>query len=508
MSSARINTPLSSLNSLRLMHSSQSKMETAIQRLSSGLRINTSKDDTASMAINHRMKNQIMGKKMAGRNIQQGSNLIQTAEDGLNQIQSILTRMRELAIQSASDNLNPNDRASINLEFNHLKDEVQRIAYSTEYNQMKLLAPTPESLTTQTTFTTNDVDMGIVIDTSGSMTNNDATIDLDQDGTSEANIDRMQAAKVAAQLLVDQLPEGTGVGLIKNVGAISVYNPTSGNFVSKDTITNWTSVMTTDHSQIKSGINTLIATGGENNATALEAGQEMLQGGSNQDMMVFLTDAGQIGNTASIAAANLVKEAGIRLIAIGVGGAATASNLQLIASEPYEDNVFTNHVGATDSIDLDQIFSQIAQEVVEVSASEEKTTEINQFQIQMDATNSVENQLSVEIKTATLDSLSLLATNLSTLDQSQTAISQLDSAINFVNEQRSNLGALYNRLELAQSNLMTGIQYLESSLSTIRDADFAVESNNLVRTQILTQSGTSMLAQANQISQNVLSLLK
>ena len=124
MSSARINTPLSSLNSLRLMHSSQSKMETAIQRLSSGLRINTSKDDTASMAINHRMKNQIMGKKMAGRNIQQGSNLIQTAEDGLNQIQSILTRMRELAIQSASDNLNPNDRASINLEFNHLKDEV------------------------------------------------------------------------------------------------------------------------------------------------------------------------------------------------------------------------------------------------------------------------------------------------------------------------------------------------------------------------------------------------
>ena len=144
----------------------------------------------------------------------------------------------------------------------------------------------------------------------------------------------------------------------------------------------------------------------------------MLQGGSNQDMMVFLTDAGQIGNTASIAAANLVKEAGIRLIAIGVGGAATASNLQLIASEPYEDNVFTNHVGATDSIDLDQIFSQIAQEVVEVSASEEKTTEINQFQIQMDATNSVENQLSVEIKTATLDSLSLLATNLSTLDQS------------------------------------------------------------------------------------------
>ena len=204
----------------------------------------------------------------------------------------------------------------------------------------------------------------------------------------------------------------------------------------------------------------------------------------------------------------MAKENGIRLIAIGVGDAATESQLQLIASEPYEDNVFTNHAGTTDSVDLDKIFSQIAQEVVEISVSEGETTEINQFQVQMDATNSAENRLSVEIATVTLGSLSLSGTDLATLDQSQTAINDLDAAINFINDQRSNLGALQNRLEFAQASLMSGIQNTESSFSTIRDADFAIEGSNLARTQILTQSGTAMLAQANQISQNILSLLK
>ena len=95
-----------------------------------------------------------------------------------------------------------------------------------------------------------------------------------------------------------------------------------------------------------------------------------------------------------------------------------------------------------------------------------------------------------------------------TLSEAQTTINSLDAAIDFINDQRSNLGAVQNRLGFADSNLMSSIQNTESSLSTIRDADFALEASNLARTQILTQSGTAMLAQANQISQNILSLLK
>ena len=139
MSSFRVNTPLASTNSLRLFSQSQAKMETAIQRLSSGLRINSAKDDAAGQAISQRMQDQIRGQKMAGQNIKSGVDLIQTAEGGMDQIQNILGRMRELAVQSASDNLNVNDRESIDLEYQQLKEEVNRIANSTEYNEMKLL---------------------------------------------------------------------------------------------------------------------------------------------------------------------------------------------------------------------------------------------------------------------------------------------------------------------------------------------------------------------------------
>ena len=121
------------------MGQSQAKMETAIQRLSSGLRINSAKDDTAGSAISQRMQNQIRGKRMASNNIKQGTNLVQTAEGGLGEIQGILSRMRELAVQAASDNLNANDRDSIDLEYQQLKQEVNRIANSTNYNNMNLL---------------------------------------------------------------------------------------------------------------------------------------------------------------------------------------------------------------------------------------------------------------------------------------------------------------------------------------------------------------------------------
>ena len=139
MNSFRINTPLASSNSLRLLGQSQAKMETAIQRLSSGLRINSAQDDTAGSAISQRMQNQIRGQRMASNNIKQGTDLVQTAEGGLGEIQGILSRMRELAVQAASDNLNADDRDSIDLEYQQLKQEVNRIANSTSSNSINLL---------------------------------------------------------------------------------------------------------------------------------------------------------------------------------------------------------------------------------------------------------------------------------------------------------------------------------------------------------------------------------
>merc|ERR1712219_108160 len=119
--------------------SAQAGLERNIERLSSGLRINRAADDSAGLAISQRMNNQIKGMQQANRNVQQGNNMLQTAEGGLNQIHSILGRMRELAVQSASDGLNADDRASIDLEFQQLKSEISRIGNGTEYNGMTLI---------------------------------------------------------------------------------------------------------------------------------------------------------------------------------------------------------------------------------------------------------------------------------------------------------------------------------------------------------------------------------
>ena len=131
------------------------------------------------------------------------------------------------------------------------------------------------------------------------------------------------------------------------------------------------------------------------------------------------------------------------------------------------------------------------------------------FTLQIGANNSIDDRMTFDIDSVTTDSLLLADTDVDSLsDDAQTTINSLDAAIDFINDQRSNLGAEQNRLGFANPNLMSSIQNMESSLSTIRDADFALEASNLARTQILTQSGTAMLAQANQISQNILSLLK
>ena len=114
----RVNTNTSAVNTYRSYSAAQSGLERNIERLSSGLRINRAADDTAGSAISQRMNNQIRGMQQANRNVHQGNNLLQSAEGGLNEILGILSRMRELAVQSASDGMNADDRASIELEYN------------------------------------------------------------------------------------------------------------------------------------------------------------------------------------------------------------------------------------------------------------------------------------------------------------------------------------------------------------------------------------------------------
>ena len=390
----RVNTNTTSFHTYRSYSSSQAGLEQNIERLSSGLRINRAADDSAGQAISQRMKNQATGMRQAVRNSQQATNYLQTAEGGLNQIHGILSRMRELAVQSSSDGLNTNDRFSIELEYAQLKDEVSRIANSTTYNDMTLI--------------NGDRAKGIA--------RTETT-----PGTADISATEIKSFSVASNVATGDAFEFTSV----SANSITLTNKTTG------------------EEQILH--------------------QPDGAGFAENDVLNF----DDLGITMTL----------------GAGYDGIADN----------DDGFTITQG-------DFVTMQVGADNDAAHARADSS----------DADHSAvtENRITLNISDATAKGLGISDSQVSDLAASQRAINALDSAIEKVNDERGNIGALQNRFEFAVSNLQSSLQNTEASRSTILDADFALEAAGMAKNQILTQSGTAMLAQANQISQNVLSLLK
>ncbi len=375
MSGFRINNNISAMNSLRLFGKSQSGLERNIERLSSGLRINRAKDDTAGLAISQRMRAQIRGFQQASSNSEQAINMIQTAEGGLDEVHNLLIRMRELSVQASSDTVTDSDRTSIGLEFDQLRSEITRISTTTEYNNTKLI---------NGSFQGNTV----------SFTNASTSQTLTTDGVQKINL------------------SGAGTG-----------------------------TYTLSDASSSDGILTL------SDGTTTQS--------------VTYTNAPASGQTIKVNFADL--------------------GVELTLNDSYDDG------------DLNG-------ETFQVIAGSG-----GNFQIGAD--NAADNRLSFSIGDSTASGISIDVADLSNLTSAQSAIDTLDAAIGLVNDERSSLGALQNRLEFTISNLSNMRQNIQSSESTIRDADFASETTEFTRNQILVQSGVAMLAQANAIPQSVLSLL-
>ena len=390
----RVNTNTTSFHTYRSYSSSQAGLEQNIERLSSGLRINRAADDSAGQAISQRMKNQATGMRQAVRNSQQATNYLQTAEGGLNQIHGILSRMRELAVQSSSDGLNTNDRFSIELEYAQLKDEVSRIANSTTYNNMTLINGDRAKGIARTETTPGTADISATEIKSFSVASNVATGDAFEFTSVSANSITLTNKTTGAEQILHQ-PDGAG-------------------FAENDVL-------------------------------------------NFDDLGITMT--------------------------LGAGYDGIADN----------DDGFTITQG-------DFVTMQVGADNDAAHARADSS----------DADHSAvtENRITLNISDATAKGLGISDSQVSDLADSQRAINALDSAIEKVNDERGNIGALQNRFEFAVSNLQSSLQNTEASRSTILDADFALEAAGMAKNQILTQSGTAMLAQANQISQNVLSLLK
>ena len=382
-----INTNVASLNAQRNLTTSSMDLATSLQRLSSGLRINSAKDDAAGLAISERMTTQVRGMNVAMRNANDGVSLAQTAEGSLDSVSNALQRIRELAVQSANATNSTSDRAALDAEAQQLKSEINRVATQTNFNGVKLL--------------------------DGSFTNKTFQVGANAGET------------ISVSNIVNAKSDSLGTTDIATVALAAASAPV---------------------------------------ATAIGAGdiQITAESGAIIDVGAFTT-----GATADAAASSVLQA--VNAVSDQTGVYATITD------------------GTTDSLTL--------------TSSHDITVALTG-----PATTALTGLVAGTTATATITGFDTL--DISSAGGANTAITYMDSAINAVNTARADLGAIQTRFESVVSNLAINSENISAARGRILDADFAAETASLTRNQILQQAGTAMLAQANSIPQNVLSLLR
>ena len=380
----RINHNISALNAWRNINQTNYTMSKTLERLSSGLRINRAGDDAAGLAISEKMRGQIRGLNMAVKNAQDAISLIQTAEGALNEVHSILQRMRELAVQASSDTNTNVDRAQIQKEVDQLVEEINRISRATEFNTKKLLDGSIKS------FRTTD-DIKVV--TAGNL-----------------NIHSVSGTLTDSETFVIQVGEFDG-------------------------------------------------------ATGL-------------DVKIFgITDD---ANSPSSTGANFT------------AGTATLDGITFIWNKDFDYSVTT--LPENEVIDS------------AVVRGEKSNTSNDQLIFQIGANEG--HNMYAGIDDMSAKALGVQNLKVDTQDKAERAIMIVDAAIHKVSTTRAKLGAIQNRLEHTIANLGVASENLTAAESRIRDADMAKEMMNFTKQQILVQSATAMLAQANALPQGVLQLMR
>ena len=488
-----INTNISSIqaqNSLRLTQLSQS---TAMERLASGVRINNAKDDAAGLAISTRMTANIRGLAAAVRNANDGISLTQTAEGSLGQIGDNLQRIRELAVQSANTGNNASDRAAMNNEAKQLVAEIDRVAANTTFNNINLL---------DGTFTNQDLQVG-----AGNTANDRLTI----------SIGNARSATL-----------GVGASSSYSATKVGAGNVTSAALAAGDLSINGFQV----GASVSDGVSFAdAAASGIAKAAAINA----VSGQTGVTATVGATSIDGIAATAFIATlAGAVVINGVDIGVIPAGTAAGDRGTQTAAAV----NAKSSQTGVTATVATGGLVTLAAADGRNITV---KTTLAGFAATGLGATAGADPATSTTTTTskltltssssagitvggnagwaaAGLNITAVAATatagagvsslDLTTASGAQTALATLDKAINTITDSRAAMGAYQNRLTASISNLETASLNLQASRSRIMDTDYAKESTNLAKSQIIAQAATAMLAQANQSQQIVLALLK
>ncbi|PXX91073.1 flagellin [Marinobacter vulgaris] len=482
-----INTNIASLNAQRNLNASQGDANQALERLSSGLRINSAKDDAAGLAISERFQSQISGLNQAQRNANDGISLAQTAEGAMDEITNNLQRIRELAVQSANATNSISDRQALNQEVQQRIEEINRIASQTSFNGLKVLDGTFGTQTFQVGANTGET-IGISgLDSRGS-----------QLGATLGKTDDFAGKTVPLQTETDKLDLNYG-GAINYTFSVD-GTEYSGTTASPTNITGLASALNSELSSSDITISanaandTLVFTNASGETVPVKLDLQDADSTNNPDFAQSLNAAG--GDLAAYFDTN--QETAVDFDINGV--TFSANDITSLNDLVGKINAQSNETGVEASLDRTNkeiIFSsQFGGDIeVDIKADLDGDPLTNEINL-------------VDTFTAADDTLSLNDTDISTPDGADQAMITLDYAIDKINGYRAELGAVQNRFESTIANLATTSENLSASNSRIRDADFAAESAELARTQVLQQAGLSVLAQANARPQQVLQLLQ
>ena len=454
--SSIINTNITSLIAQNNLSMSQTTLQTTIQRLSSGLRVNTAADDASGYAIANRMDAQVRGMAVATRNANDAISFSQTTTGALSQISNDLQRMRELAVQAANGSNSSSDTSLLNQEFSQLQTEVSRIQSSTQFNNVNVFAATDTVFQVGANTTAGDR-----VNMQGSPLVSTASL-----GT-QTITDR--TATTASADLSAAITSATAVS---GANIASVYNATT------DAINSSQKLSFTAKNDALNVLNNLNA--------AYNNGKS-----SNSNLTNFVTDLTNIFVTTAAAAGP--KFVALTLLSSTTTGTTAASGLP--SAGGTQGSTFQNDATTNTALTTGGTYAA-------------GTSNLN-LGVTYTATTGGTLQIYIGSSTGSAaGSLAATQTAASGQTLAQSAIGAIDSALTEVNTASAIQGALQNRFTAVISNLTAFSQSQTAAKSRIVDADFAAETAKLSKNQILQQAGTAMLAQANQLPSGILSLLK
>ena len=495
-----INTNVLSLNAQRNLSMSQSQMATSLQRLSSGLRINSAKDDAAGLAISDRFTTQINGLDQAARNASDGISLSQTSESALGEVTNNLQRIRELAVQAANSTNSASDRAALDLEVQQRLAEIQRIATQTSFNGQKTLDGTFGGATFQVGANVGET---ISLDLSASM----RTSDIGKVATA-TSVDLRSIDGTAAVPTTTSATGVTAGGTVSGTTtAATVYTlQIDGHTLYTNTIASGaTGTLVTGAALDSAWATFQSANSGYSMTGSFAAGTAVISKADGSDMVITSGHTGGTGGTVT----DPTFTAGF--VATQTNGSAAVSATPLTVSD------LTIQLGTADAVTVANGTYSTAQSLVDAvntalggnaTATYDSTTGIMSIKAGEAVTIGGTDASTVFSATSFAPSGDLASSNVLTLANANDTIQRVDSALKSVSDLRSTFGAIQNRFESTIANLQAVSENLSASRSRIQDADFAAETASLTRAQILQQAGVAILAQANSAPQSVLALLK